>query len=142
MDIIGQNELRALYLSDDRDPNFKRLTSMLKGVFVLVKGAPGPRRRKRIRGLVLAAGLREFNTDTKQTTVEVRFTSISSNLCSNTFCSVIFGNCIISIYHIPRWLVYGLVTLKIKPYSHLRYARSKRGNSTRRRYPLGSQMML
>ena len=142
MEIIGQRELRALYFTDDRDPNFKKLTSMLKGLFVFVKGASGTKRRKRIQGLVVAAGLREFNTDTKRTTVEVRITLVFCRLYCDQFCSVIFWNCIISNYHIPEWLVYGLVTLKTGPYFHLKYARSKRVNFTRKKYPLNSQMKL
>ena len=92
MEIIGQRDLRALYFADDRDPNFKKLASMLKGLFVLVEGAHGTKRRKRIRGLVVAAGLREFNTDTKRTTVEVRLTLISClNLCRDPFLASFLG---------------------------------------------------
>lgn len=142
MEIIGQRELRALYFPDDRDPNFKKLASMLKGLFVLVKGAPGTKRRKKIQGLVVTAGLREFNTDTKRTTVEVKLTLISCRLCCDPFCSVIFGNCITSKYHIQKWLVYGLVTPRTEPYFHLKYAQSKQANSTRRKYPLNLQTKL
>lgn len=70
MDIIGVRERRDLYLSDDRDPKFKKMASMLKGLFILVRGAPGTQRRKRIRGLVTEAGFRTFNTDEKATTVK------------------------------------------------------------------------
>jgi hypothetical protein len=80
LDILGTKDIRDLDLQE-RMPNFRKLEKSLRRVMVKITVGPSDRRR-RISGLIPAAGRFEFSKDGRPMTVQVN-NSLDVSVCDD-----------------------------------------------------------